>query len=62
MFKKNMGGVDRGLRIAIGVLLIISAAVGALGAWAYVGIVPIVTGLIGNCPAYSIVGIKTCKS
>lgn len=62
MFKKNMGGVDRGLRIAIGVLLIISAAVGALGTWAYVGIVPIVTGLIGNCPAYSIVGIKTCKS
>ena len=62
MFKKNMGGVDRGLRIAIGVLLIISAAVGALGAWAYVGIVPIVTGLMGNCPAYSIVGIKTCKS
>jgi len=62
MFKKNMGGVDRGLRIAIGVLLIISATVGALGSWAYVGVVPIITGLIGNCPAYSIFGIRTCKS
>jgi hypothetical protein len=62
MFKKNMGGVDRGLRIAIGVLLIISAAVGALGSWAYVGVVPIITGLVGNCPAYSIFGIRTCKS
>jgi len=62
MFKTNMGGVDRGLRIAIGILLIISAAVGAFGSWAYVGVVPIITGLVGNCPAYSIFGIKTCKS
>ena len=61
MFKKNMGGLDRGLRIVVGVGLVIAALTESLGAWAYLGLVPIVTALLGICPAYSIFGIKTCK-
>ena len=62
MLEKNMGGVDRASRIGLGVALIASAAVGALGSWAYIGIVPVVTGLIGSCPAYTLFGFKTCKT
>lgn len=62
MLKKNMGGVDRWSRIGLGLALIASAAVGALGQWAYIGIIPVITGAVGNCPLYSIVGITTCKT
>lgn len=62
MFKKNMGGSDRVVRLLLGLGLIASAYVGALGPWAYVGVVPVVTALIGNCPAYSIFGFSTCKT
>jgi hypothetical protein len=62
MFKRNMGSVDRWSRIGLGLALIASAAVGALGQWAYIGIVPVITGAIGNCPLYSVVGITTCKT
>ncbi len=60
--KKNMSGLDRVVRISIGVLLIISAMVGALGPWAYVGVLAIVVGLVGNCPVYTLFGVKTCKT
>ncbi len=59
---KNMSGLDRIVRIALGVLLIISAMVGALGPWAYVGVLAIIVGLVGNCPMYSLFGVKTCKT
>lgn len=62
MLEKNMGGLDRATRFALGVLLIVSAYVGALGAWAYIGIIPVITAAIGSCPAYSLFGFKTCKS
>ena len=57
---KNEGSLDRVLRVAGGLLLIGLAATHALGAWAYVGIVPLVTGTVGMCPLYSILGINTC--
>ncbi len=60
--KKNMGGMDRIVRMSIGVLLIISAAVGALGPWAYIGVLAVIIGAIGNCPLYSLFGVKTCKT
>ena len=59
---KNMSGLDRIVRIALGVLLIISAMVGALGPWAYVGVLAIIVGFVGNCPLYSLFGVKTCKT
>lgn len=58
---KNVGGIDRTLRIVIGVALIIATVAGLLPAWGWIGIVPLATGLIGWCPAYLPFGIKTCK-
>jgi hypothetical protein len=60
--KKNMSGLDRVVRVSIGVLLIISAMVGALGPWAYLGVLAVIVGLVGNCPAYTLFGVKTCKT
>jgi hypothetical protein len=57
---KNVGGVDRVLRIVVGVALIALAATGAIGVWGWIGVVPLATGLIGWCPAYLPFGIKTC--
>ncbi len=58
--KVNVGGIDRVIRIAVGALLLIMAATGTLGVWAWIGIVPLATGLMGWCPAYTLLGIKTC--
>ncbi len=60
--KKNMSGLDRVVRVSIGVLLIISAMVGALGPWAYLGVLAVIVGLVGNCPVYTLFGVKTCKT
>lgn len=54
-----MGGADKIVRIAVGALLLAMAASGTLGAWAWIGIVPLATGLMGWCPLYSLLGIET---
>jgi hypothetical protein len=59
--KSNVGGIDRGLRIIVGLALVGAAFTGALGPWAYLGVVPILTGAIGWCPAYLPFGLNTCK-
>jgi hypothetical protein len=59
--KSNVGGIDRILRIAIGVVLIGLAASGNVGWWGWLGIVPLATGLFGWCPPYAIFGLSTCK-
>ncbi len=58
--RSNEGMLDRGLRIGGGLLLIGLAAAGVVGAWGYIGVVPLVTGAVGLCPLYSILGINTC--
>jgi hypothetical protein len=58
----NMGGLDRILRVIVGLALIAAAATGYFGAWAYVGFVPLVTALIGSCPMYTLVGMNTCPA
>lgn len=58
----NVGGIDRILRIVLGVVLVALAATGTVGAWGWVGLVPLATGLIGWCPPYSLLGINTCKN
>lgn len=58
--KTNVGTVDRVIRIAGGAALVVLAATGTLGAWAWIGLVPLATGLIGNCPAYTLLGLSTC--
>jgi hypothetical protein len=62
--KANVGGVDRGLRIVAG-LVILSLFFFVEGPhrwWALIGFVPLLTGLMGWCPAYGIFGIRTCRS
>ncbi len=60
MFKTNVGGIDRIARIAAGLVLLGLAATGTVGAWGYLGIVPLATGLLSTCPLYTVLGIKTC--
>ena len=57
----NVGGMDKILRIIVGVVLIALAATGTIGAWGWLGVVPLLTGLFNFCPLYSVLGIKTCK-
>jgi len=58
----NVGGLDKVVRIIVGVGLIALAATGTIGAWGWIGVLPLLTGVINFCPAYSILGIKTCKT
>ncbi|MEO5924214.1 MAG: DUF2892 domain-containing protein [Bryobacteraceae bacterium] len=58
--KKNEGSVDRIVRTFLGAVLLGSVFVGPQTVWGYIGIVPLVTGLIGSCPAYQLLGISTC--
>jgi hypothetical protein len=59
---KNVGGMDRVLRIVVGLALIGATAAGLLPIWGWIGIVPLATGLIGWCPAYLPFGFKTCRA
>ena len=56
----NIGGIERILRIVIGLVLVALAATGQIGVWGWLGLVPLATGLIGWCPPYSLLGINTC--
>ncbi|HMO49175.1 MAG TPA: DUF2892 domain-containing protein [Rubrivivax sp.] len=58
--KTNEGTIDRVLRVLAGLILIALTLTGTIGAWGWIGVLPIVTGLAGWCPAYSLLGIKTC--
>lgn len=60
MVWKNEGKVDRGLRVVVGLAVLSLAFVGPETAWGWVGLVPLITGLVGVCPLYSILGINTC--
>ncbi len=57
----NVGGIDRLLRILVGLLLIGLAVGGVIGAWGYLGVLPLATGLIRWCPAYLPFGWTSCK-
>jgi hypothetical protein len=59
---KNVGGIDRILRIVVGLGLIGATLLHYLPVWGWIGVVPLATGAIGWCPAYLPFGIKTCKS
>lgn len=59
-FAPNVGNIDRFLRVAIGLLLVSLAITGVIGLWGYIGIVPIVTGVVRFCPLYKLVGLNTC--
>jgi len=56
----NVGGVDRILRVVAGILLIALTLLGIIGTWGWIGVVPLATGVFRFCPAYGLLGIKTC--
>ncbi len=58
--KLNVGGIDRILRILVGLGLVAWAALLGGPVWAWIGIVPLATGAIGFCPFYPLIGLNTC--
>ena len=60
--KTNEGVIDRSLRVILGLALIGLAATGTIGMWGYIGIIPLVTGAVGMCPIYSLLGINSCPA
>ncbi|HFB66743.1 MAG TPA: DUF2892 domain-containing protein [Aeromonadales bacterium] len=58
--KANEGSIDRALRVIAGLVLIALVFVGPQTPWGWVGVVPLLTGLIGWCPLYAILGLNTC--
>jgi hypothetical protein len=59
--EKNVGTIDRMLRIGVGAALIVLTLTGTIGVWGWIGLAPLATGLIRWCPAYLPFGFKTCK-
>ena len=57
--KSNVGGIDRILRIVVGLALVAWAVMGG-PVWAWIGVVPLATGAIGFCPLYPVLGMNTC--
>jgi len=60
--KSNVGGLDRTARIVGGLVLIGLAATGTVGAWGWIGVVPLLTGAVGFCPLYPLLGLNTCPA
>ncbi|MCP5396765.1 MAG: DUF2892 domain-containing protein [Sphingomonadaceae bacterium] len=58
----NEGKIDRLLRVIVGIVLIALVFVGPQTTWGWIGVVPLLTGLFGFCPAYKLLGINTCKT
>ncbi|GAB4550067.1 MAG: DUF2892 domain-containing protein [Rhizobacter sp.] len=58
----NVGTVDRAVRIAVGALLVLAALMGWVGAWGWIGVLLIATGIFRFCPAYLPFGMSTCST
>jgi hypothetical protein len=59
---RNVGPVDRALRAIVGLILLSLTVVGPQTLWGLVGLVPLLTAVAGMCPAYRLLGIKTCRT
>lgn len=59
LMTKNVGAKDKIARIGIGGLVTLLAGTGYIGPWGFIGLIPLVTGLMGTCPAYTVLGINT---
>jgi len=58
--KANVGGIDRILRIVLGLVLIALTLTGTIGVWGWIGVVPLLTAGLGTCPLYTVLGFSTC--
>ncbi|MCA3254365.1 MAG: DUF2892 domain-containing protein [Alphaproteobacteria bacterium] len=57
---RNEGALDRGLRVGLGLGLIALVFAGPQTPWGWVGLVPLLTGAVGVCPLYTLLGVNTC--
>jgi uncharacterized membrane protein YfcA len=57
--KRNVGNIDRAIRVIVGLVLIALAATGTVGMWGWIGVVPLLTAVFGYCPGYAIIGTST---
>jgi hypothetical protein len=60
MLSKNVGSIDRILRIVVGLGLISLVFIGPQTPWGWIGVVPLLTAFISFCPLYTLIGIRTC--
>jgi hypothetical protein len=60
--KTNIGNVDRSIRVIAGLILLSLVFIGPQTLWGLIGLIPIATALMGTCPAYTLLGIQTCRS
>ena len=58
--KRNVGGIDRAIRIIVGLALIIAAATGTIGWWGWLGVLVLATGVFSFCGLYALLGVNTC--
>ncbi|HXH02111.1 MAG TPA: DUF2892 domain-containing protein [Candidatus Competibacteraceae bacterium] len=59
---KNVGSIDKIVRIVVGLLLIVLALTGTIGWWGWIGVLPVATALMGWCPGYHVLGLSTCPA
>lgn len=57
---RNVGSLDRVLRVVLGLLVLSQVFVGLQTPWAWLGVIPLATAVFGYCPAYSLLGVNTC--
>ena len=58
--KSNVGGIDRILRIVLGLALIALTLTGTIGVWGWIGVVLLITGAFSFCPLYTVLGFNSC--
>ena len=61
LLPKNEASFDRVIRVVLGVVALSLVFVGPHTAWGWLGLIPLLTGLIGSCPVYTVLGIGTCE-
>lgn len=57
--KRNIGDLDRAIRLVVGLVLIALVFVGPKTPWGWIGVIPLLTALVGWCPPYALLGINT---
>lgn len=60
LMKANAGKIDRTIRVVVGLILLALVVVGPKTLWGLIGLVPLLTGLVGFCPLYRLIGLNTC--
>ncbi len=61
VFGRNVHPVERVVRVLAGGALVALAVAGPAAPWGWIGVIPVLTGLAGNCPLYGLLGFSTCR-